>query len=77
MTFNAVTIGRIIRGIIGAAVVAAGILNESWIGLFGVFFIFSAVMGKCGFGAESCEVNPDDGQDKKINERQNTRKSLE
>ncbi len=65
MTFNAGTVGRIIRGLIGATMVIVSIMNASWIGLPGVLLIFSAISGRCGFGATSCEIKSEEHSDKK------------
>lgn len=65
MTFNAGTIGRIIRGLIGVTMVIVSIMNASWIGLPGVLLIFSAISGRCGFGAASCEIKSEEHPDKK------------
>ena len=50
---------RLLRGLIGAAVIYLGYMNESWIGLMGVFLIISAVSGRCGLGAADCSINHD------------------
>lgn len=65
MKFNAGTIGRIIRGLIGAILVIISFMNQSWIGLPGVLLLFSAISGKCGFGNASCEIEPDTNSENK------------
>lgn len=67
MKFNAGTIGRIIRGLIGLVLVIVSTTNQSWIGLPGVLLIFSAISGRCGFGAASCEIKSDEQSDEKNN----------
>jgi len=51
-------IGRFIRGFIGVILAAAGYIDGSWFGIIGIFLIFSAVTGKCGFGTLGCEIKP-------------------
>jgi hypothetical protein len=65
MKFNAGTIGRILRGIIGATLVIVSIINSSWIGLPGFLLLFSALSGKCGFGSTNCEIESDINSEKK------------
>ncbi|MGE5680693.1 MAG: hypothetical protein ACM34K_07420 [Bacillota bacterium] len=55
MTFDAQTIGRIIRGLIGAAMIIAGIIYGNWVGFLGVFLLIGAAGGGCG--PAGCSVN--------------------
>ncbi|MDP4197734.1 MAG: hypothetical protein Q8940_21995 [Bacteroidota bacterium] len=48
MNFDAEMINRIIRGIIGLVIVAAGIIYGSWIWVLGAFLLAGAVGGGCG-----------------------------
>jgi hypothetical protein len=40
---------RIIRIIVGIIIIALGIIFQSWLGLFGIIPIVTAVTGACGF----------------------------
>lgn len=53
------TIMRLVRGIVGLVVVIAGVLNQNWIGILGVFLLMSAITGRCGMGGSSCTVKRD------------------
>lgn len=64
MTFNAETIGRIIRGIIGIVMVVAGIIYGNWIGIIGAFLLLGAAGGGCGIGSSGCSVRYDGNQQK-------------
>jgi len=52
---------KIIRLIIGTAIVAAGFLFESWLGIIGIIPIATALLGWCPLytlcGKESCKTN--------------------
>lgn len=68
MTFNSEMIGRIIRGIAGLAMIAAGIIYENWIGLIGAFLLLGALGGGCGIGANSCSVKADKSRKEALEE---------
>ena len=65
MKFNAATIGRLIRGLVGLTLIILGMKNANWIGLPGVVLLFSAISGKCGFGGTSCEIETDSNSENK------------
>lgn len=65
MKFNAATIGRIVRGLIGLTLIILGMMYSNWIGLPGVLLLFSAISGKCGFGSTSCDIEPDNHSENK------------
>jgi hypothetical protein len=65
MKFNSVTVGRIVRGVIGVPLVITSIINASWIGIPGVLLLFSAISGRCGFGSTSCEIETDTPSEEK------------
>lgn len=56
MKLNSNMVLRIVRGLVGATLIIVGIINENWIGLMGVFLIFGALTGSCGFGSTNCQV---------------------
>lgn len=57
MTFDAAVISRIVRGVAGLAMVTAGIIYGSWIGILGAFLLLGAFGGGCYNG--SCSVRQD------------------
>lgn len=57
MEFNADLIGKLVRGVVGVVLIAAGILYHSFVGLLGAFLLMGAFGIGCGFGGSSCAVN--------------------
>jgi hypothetical protein len=60
MTKNVGTADRIIRVILGLAIITFGVMNESWWGALGIIPLFTATIGWCPvylpFGISSCSV---------------------
>ena len=48
MTCNLSTIDRVLRALLGIAVLAAGVFTGSWWGLLGLIPLGNALMGWCG-----------------------------
>ncbi len=66
MKQNVGGIDRILRVIVGLAVVAWGVMAQNWLGAIGIIPIFTAAIGWCPaylpFGLSSCKV-PDSKAD--------------
>lgn len=60
MVRNVGNVDRIVRLILGIAVVVAGIVFQSWLGALGLIFIGTALVGFCPiyalFGFNTCPV---------------------
>ena len=60
MKANVGTVDRVLRGLLGLAVIAAGLIFESWFGLVGLVFLGTALVGWCPaylpFGISTCKV---------------------
>lgn len=63
MKQNVGTIERIIRAIVGIAVIAAGIFYQSWWGAIGAIPLFTAAIGWCPpyaiLGISTCKTTED------------------
>lgn len=70
MEFNAELISKLIRGVVGVVLIAAGILYHSFVWLLGAFLLMGAFGIGCGFaGGGSCAVNlPEEKTDEKREE---------
>lgn len=62
MKKNMGTIDRILRIIVGVALITYGILNQSWIGFIGIIPILTALVRFCPlytmFGMSTCKIEP-------------------
>ncbi len=60
MKKNVGGIDRILRGVLGIAIIAAGLIFSSWWGLIGVVFLFTSLFSFCPaylpFGLSSCKT---------------------
>ncbi len=60
MKKNVGTLDRIVRVILGFAIIMVGIVANSWWGLIGLIPIITALVGKCGLyvplGISTCKV---------------------
>jgi hypothetical protein len=53
---------KVVRLVVGAAVIAAGVYFQSWWGVIGVMPILTALMGRCPpyalLGINTCQTKP-------------------
>ncbi|HEX2868143.1 MAG TPA: hypothetical protein VHO03_13940 [Ignavibacteriales bacterium] len=56
MEFNADLISKLVRGIAGVALIAAGVMYHSYVWLLGAFLLMGAFGIGCGFSGGSCAV---------------------
>ncbi len=60
MKKNVGGIDRILRGVLGIAIIAAGLIFSSWWGLIGVVFLFTSLFSFCPaylpFGLSTCKT---------------------
>ena len=58
MKANMNTANRVIRVVIGLAIIGAGIYYKNWFGVLGIIPILSAAIGYCPLccGGKSCEI---------------------
>jgi hypothetical protein len=60
MKKNVGTIDRVIRLVLGLAIILTGVLAQSWYGIFGLVFVGTAVAGYCPlyavFGIKTCRT---------------------
>lgn len=60
MVHNVGSIDRVVRLVLGAAVVLAGLYFQTWLGALGLIFIGTALIGWCPlympFGISTCAV---------------------
>ena len=63
MTKNVGSIDKVIRIILGAIIIALGIINQSWWGLLGIVPIATSFMGVCPaylpFNINTCKTHPE------------------
>ncbi len=62
MKTNMGSVDRVVRIILGLAILALGLIFHSWWGLIGILPILTALVGWCGlytvFGISTCKVKP-------------------
>ncbi len=60
MKKNVGTVDRVIRLIMGLAIVLAGLLFQNWFGVLGLVFVGTAIAGYCPlyavFGVRTCRM---------------------
>ncbi len=66
MKANIGTTNRVIRAIIGLAIIGAGIYYKNWFGALGVIPLLSAATGCCflACGAKSCDMKAPKNEEK-------------
>ena len=67
MKANMSTINRVIRAVIGLAIISVGFYYQNWLGALGLIPILSAAIGYCPLccGGKSCEVKKEVAQEHK------------
>lgn len=65
MKANMSVLNRVIRAIIGLAIIGAGVYYQSWFGALGILPILSAAIGYCPLccGGKSCEMKKEQPKD--------------
>lgn len=70
MKANMSTTNRVIRALIGLAIIGAGIYYKNWFGALGVLPILSSAIGYCPLccGGKSCEMKKEEKHEHKHGE---------
>jgi hypothetical protein len=59
---------KIVRIILGVAIIIAGIVFNSWWGLIGIIPLATGLFGRCGLycplGINTCKIDPNNNKDK-------------